>query len=1035
MANALKRLTMLVLILVIAGFSVVAQNVSLTGSVKDSDGVGIPGVNIVVKGDNTRGTITDFDGNYSISVSSDAVLVYRFIGYETQEIAVAGKTVLNVNLNAETELIDDVVVVGYGTQKKASVVGSITQAKGEELLQAGSVTTVSEALTGILPGVSTMQAAGQPGSTDATILIRGQSSWNNNSPLFIVDGVERDFNDLDPNEIESISVLKDASATAVFGVKAANGVIVVTTKRGNKGKTKVSFSANWGIKSPVIETDYVRPYHEALGYYNQALTNDGQYGNLKPQSEIDAWADPNRDRDFYSYTNWANDLIEQGETRSYNLNISGGNDFVKYFTSFGYNYDGDMFDIDKQEHFDPRTSQKRYNWRSNLDFNFSKTTKVKVNLSGNFKDWHGNRVSNDGSGNGVADQGGSSLARLYSWMQVGAPPVLSNGELGVDPEIATDWFKFNYLGELEREGEISKKTTTINTDIILEQRFLKDFLLKGKMSHGFNRMYKSSITADPLYYEANHESMELLQFGSDPDMVEGLLKYNEQEIDKYASNLYYEGSLLYQKELGAHNISALALWSRRKARSKVSFPSFEESWVGRATYGYQNKYLAEFNGAYNGSEKFAPGKRFGFFPSLAVGWVVSEESFIKDNLSFMDFFKIRYSWGEIGSDKGADRFTYISTYTSRSDGNAENNSLGGYGTTFTEVGDVNKTIYMEGAPANPDATWETAVKQNLGFELGFLNNRIKANIDLFNESRTGILMKRNAIPNYFGNTNPDANIGETKNHGIDMELIFRGNIGNNLQYRFTGNLSLSENRVVNRDDLIYTPDYQKNAGKPIGWKPGYINNGIMQNWNDVYNYTQAEGTDVMPGDFIYTDFNGDGLLNTKSDMVPIGNPSYASKTYAFSINLAYKNFSVNAMFNGMFGLDKELSPSYLWEYETSGGYGFRMLNTEMLDYWTPENTGASHPTLHATNNKYNSINSSYSYRSSDFLRFKSLEVKYRFGKKALGWQTLLDGFELYLNGNNLYTWQKLPKQFDPEAKKLEVYPIAKRYNLGLRATF
>jgi len=1019
---------LLLFLLSLTTLTVVAQTKTITGTISDSEGLALPGVNVVVKG-TTMGTVTDFDGKYNLVIRGvdKPTLVFSFIGFESKEVIVGTQTKINVSLKTDAEVIEDVVVVGFGRQKKETVVGSITQAKGEELLKAGSVTTVSEALTGLLPGVSTMQAAGQPGATQATILIRGQSSWNNNTPLFIVDGVEREFNDLDPNEIESISVLKDASATAVFGVKAANGVVLITTKRGQAGAPKITFSGTMGVKVPTINKDYVRPYHEALQYYNMAAINAGEYNNIKPQSEIDTWADPNRDLDFYSYTNWVDELVTSGKTSAYNLNITGGNKFVTYFTSFGYNYDGDMFDIHDQGAFDPRTFQKRLNWRSNLDFKFTKSTKVKIGLSGNFKSLHGNRVSDD-SANGVADAGDSYLARLYSWNQVGAPPVLSDGRLGVDPSIATGWISYNYRAVLEREGEVRRKTTTFNTDFVLEQYLFQDLLFKGKLSHNFDRAYGGNISASPLYFQPDYSDMTIRVFGDDPDAVEGLITQQGESMKKYSSNLYYELSLGYDKKIGNSNVGALALFSRRKDRSNAAFPAFEESWVGRLTYGYKDKYLAEFNGAYNGSEKFAPGKRFGFFPSLAVGWVLSEENLIK-SLNLFDFFKVRYSWGEIGSDRGAARFTYISTYGQNGD-----DRLGGYGTNYKTVGNSSGTIFMEGSPANENATWETAVKQNLGIELGFFESKLKANIDFFNEHRTGILMTRQSIPDTYGNSKPDANIGETKNHGIDLELILRGKIATNWTYRASGNLSLSENRIVNKDDLKFTPEFQKDAGKPIGWASGYINNGIMQSWDDVYNYTQADAVNVMPGDFIFTDYNGDGLINKTYDMVPIGEPSYASKTYAFSLNIGYKNFSINAMFNGMFGLSKALSDSYLWEFATNGGYGFRMLNTEMLDFWTPENPDATHPALHLKNNKYNTVNSSYSYRPSDFLRFKTLELKYSFSKKTLKWQSLLSKLEIYVNGNNLHTWQKLPSQFDPEARKLEVYPIAKRYNIGIRAT-
>jgi TonB-linked SusC/RagA family outer membrane protein len=1016
--------------------TVSGQTKPITGKVFDNEGETLIGASVFIKGSAGVGTITDKNGAYSLSLKNlqNVTLVYSYIGLKTQEIKVGKQTSINVTLASDAEMLKDVVVVGFGTQNKKTVVGSITQTTGAEILKAGNVSTISEALTGLLPGVSTMQAAGQPGATAANILIRGQASWVNSNPLFVVDGVERDFNDLDPNEVESISVLKDASATAVYGVKAANGVVLITTKRGIKGAPKVSFTGNWTHKSPAVETDYFDTYDKSLEYYNVAAKNDGLYSLLRPQSEIDMWRNPNRDTNFYTYTNWVNTMIGTGKSSAYNVNVTGGKDFVTYFTSFGYNYDGDIFNLKKQKEFDPRTSQSRYNWRSNLDFKFTKTTKVKVNLSGDFKNWSGNRVTYSArNGIGSIGTGGDEqyLARLYQQVQVGAPPVLSNGELGVG-NAASDWFKMNYVGEMEREGQNMERSTRIFSDMVFEQRFLKDFLFKASASYNFSRAYGSSITANPIYYLSDPATQKYVQFGTDQDLVNSLVTFNGEGLGGFSSSLYYEGSLLYEKKIKGHAFSGLALVSRRTARSGASFPSFEESWVGRATYAYKSKYLAEINAAYNGSEKFAPGLRFGFFPSLATGWVLSEESIFKNNVNFINFMKVRYSWGKIGSDLGASRFTYISSYNPGPVGYVagENGYPGGYGNTLTAMGN-NGILYLEGKPANANATWETSTKQNLGIEMTFLGGKLRSTIDFFDEKRTGILMTRRTIPGLYGNVFPDANIGKTKNHGIDFELKYNGKINKDWDYYLSGNFSISENRIVDRDDPIYTPEYQKQAGKPIGWSSGYIDNGLLGSWDDAYNNTQTIVTNLIPGDFSFMDYNADGKID-QLDRAPIGNPSYATKSFAFNLGVTYKQFSLSAMFNGMMDISKELSSAYLWEFSSTGGINFAMTDTEMKNYWTPDNLTATHPALHTLDNKYNSSASTYTFRRSDFLRLRNLELKYSVNSKDAKWLQVVKNLEIYLNGNNLITWSSLPKQFDPEANKLEVYPITKRYNLGMR---
>ncbi|WP_083690369.1 SusC/RagA family TonB-linked outer membrane protein [Zobellia uliginosa] len=1036
---------LLLFLFFMATLSASAQTKTITGTTKDADGIELPGVNIIEKG-TFNGVVSDIDGNYSIQLKNDesATLLFSYIGFKTIEVPVGIQSTINVTMESNAEQLEDVVVVGYGSQKKETVVGSITQAKGEELLKAGSVTTISEALTGLLPGVTTMQAAGQPGSTAANILIRGRSSWTDSSPLYMVDGVERDFNNLDPNEIESISVLKDASATAVYGVKAANGVILITTKQGHIGKPKIQFTANVGMKSPTIDTDYAADYATNLEYYNLAQQNDGNYDKLVPQFYIDRWRDPAyADNPYYQYTSFINSLMKTGYTHQYNLNISGGNDRVKYFTSFGYNYDGDIFDLQKQPEFDPRTYQHRFNYRTNLDFNFSKSTLFSVKLSGDMTNWNGNFNTKNTNG-GIAGNGGSIMQRMYSTALINAPAVYENGRLGYD---YNNSINVNYLGMMEREGSYGKKSNRLFTDFILKQDLSEHVYLSGKLSYNYYRNYLSEISKRwndaPIYYyvpssDGYNPNLDgngnVIQEPITLDDYENPAKLGNEGIDGYNSSIYYELNLNYNQSFGDHNVSALGLFQRRKDKWGSSFPHFEEGWVGRVTYGYKNKYLFESNGAYNGNENFAPGKRFGFFPSLALGWVVSEENFAKKNLSFIDFFKIRYSYGKIGSDKGLgdNRFAYISSYSS-------NQIRMAYGYVPNITGNQNADglyIYSEDDPPVLDVSWETATKQNLGFEFNVLRSRLRTTVDLFKEDREGILMQRRTIPNWYGNANPYGNIGRTKNHGIDIELEWNDYYENGFSYWLKGNLSITENRIVERDDPAPTPDYQKEAGKPIGWTKGMLGTGLAQNWDDAYAYTPSAllPSGYIPGDLTYNDYNADGIID-KNDQVSIGDPSYATKSFAFSFGLSYKNWSLTSMFNGMYGISKQLSANFLYAYNTNSSLGFMLKNNEQKDAWTPNNTDTDVPVLHTSETDHYKESSNYTYRNSTFVRLRNVELKYSLPKSFLEKIGGFDNFEFYVNGNNLYTWQYLPRSFDPEANKLEVYPITKRYNVGLRLSF
>ncbi|WP_166461135.1 TonB-dependent receptor [Flavicella sediminum] len=1004
--------------------STVAQKKFLvSGSVTDSNGLPLPGTTILEKGTST-GVTSDFDGFFSINVSSEkAILEASYIGFLTQDIPVNGQATLNIKMKENLAELDEVIVVGYGIQKKETVVGSVTQAKGEELLQAGSVATVSEALAGIMPGVSTMQAAGQPGSTASNILIRGQSTWTDNNPLFLVDGVERDFNDLDPNEIASISVLKDASATAVFGVKGANGVILVTTKRGKPGDTKVRFTSSWGLKKPTMNTDYYMDYATTLEHYNMAAMNDRMYGSIHPQSEIDAWRDPNRDKRFYSYTTWINELLTTGTSSQYNVNVSGGNDFVSYFASLGYQYDGDIFNIEKQKDFDPRTYQKKYNWRTNLDFNFSKTTKFKVGLAGNFKNWNGNSITN-GTNGGIATGNGDAFTRIWQTPLIGTAPILEGGLLGTEAGATVNP---NFY-RMEKEGQWKRRSNTMYTDFTLTQDITKHVKAAAKLSYNYNQSYNSSIRRSLLYYYPNQDKTGFIQEGN-PDAIQEPLRVNGESISGSGSSLYYEFRLNYNQTFGHHDVGAMALFNRRKAQNGVNFPRFEESWVGRATYAYKQKYLAEFNGAYNGNENWAPGLRFGFFPSMAAGWVVSREEFMKKNLDFVSFLKLRYSYGEIGSDKGIGntRFLYQSTY----DKNGSNNASFYYGDPVQNYG----PLYIEGKPATPDNTWEKAIKQDLAVEFGFLNNKLKGAIEFFDEKRNDIIMERRTVAPWYGNTAPRANIGRTKNHGIDVELKYNSRIGEDIKYFVKANMSISESRVIERDDPTSTAPQQRLAGKPIGWASGHLHDGLYQSWDDVYNSTiSSYSSDLIPGSLNFIDYNGDGIID-QFDKVPINDPSYAAKSYAFSLGFTYKNFSVHALFNGMFDISKNLSSLYLFEYSAAATSSWQLLNNEQLNAWSPTNPNGTHPALHTVSNTHDQQASTYTNRSSTFLRFKTMEIKYNLDKKLLDKIGLFDSFEIYVNGNNLATWSDLPDEFDPEQRHLNVYPLTQRFNLGVRLSF
>ncbi len=996
-----------------------AQTV-LSGKVTDKDNQPVIGATVYVESVGS-GAITDLDGNYTINfaIPDGATIEYAYMGMKSQIVNYnPNQTLRNVVLMDETEQIEEVVVVGYGQQKKETVVGSIAQAQGDDLLRAGNVSTVSEALTGLMPGVTTMQLSGSPGDTAANILIRGQSSWTSTQPLYVVDGVERDFNDLDPNEIESISVLKDASATAVFGVKAANGVILVTTKQGSIGKPRVSVSYSMTVKNPTIDSDVMLDNASSLEHYNNAAYNDGSFGLMIPQSRIDSWRDPNADPRFYSQSNFVEDYLKSGISQQANVNVSGGTDFVRYFVSLGYNYDGDMFDIDEQEFYDPRTMQQRYNYRTNLDFKLTKSTKLSVKLSGDVKDWQGNPATADG---GVADSNSSALARMYTAIQVGAPYKLPDGRYAAT---SVDTTGTNYLEAFEGSGSEETRSNRLYTDFILTQQIFKDLYVQGKLSYNQSREYDSEAELGSSIYWVYDEGEEDY-IPADPSKVPKMPSYKQDVLKAYKKDLYYEASLNYNKKIDRHSFSALALFNRRIYQNKVAFPYYEESWVGRVTYDYDRRYMFEANGAYNGNENFAPGMRFGFFPSLAVGWNISQEAFFKDNVSWIDQLKVRYSYGQIGSDRGigSNRWLYMSGYEEKSNTNLSYL----YGST------EESPYYYESQVGDPNSTWETAVKQNIGLEFSVLDSRLRTTFDLFKEDRDGILMEMNNIPTWYGTDAPMANLGRTKNHGFDLELVWNDRISKDFSYWAKANLSISENRVVYRDDLKNSYIHKQQAGKPMSNNTGLLDNGLYQDMDDLYNYTQSSYvTSLNTGDLIYVDYTGDGVIDD-DDIVSIYSPSAALKSYAATAGITYKGFGVTAMFNGVFDMYKTLSPYYLWPTNTiNTNPNFQMANNATLDYWSLYNTDADSPAVHTIANAHNEKSSTYTHANASFLRLRNLEFKYNFSSLLKKKMSFVSNLEVYVSGQNLFTWSGLDESMDPEAKSLTVYPIAKRYNFGIR---
>lgn len=1032
-----------------------AQDITLKGQVWDEVlNEPLIGVNVLVKG-TSQGVITDFDGNFIIKAKKNQVLVFSFIGYKDVQIVVKpGINLSKVLMSEDSQMIEEVVVVGYGQQTKASSVGAIATTKGDDLLKVGSVTSVSEALQGQMPGVTAISTNSKPGADEASLFIRGKATWGSTAPLCLVDGMQRDFNDVDINEIETISVLKDASATAVYGVKGANGVILITTKRGSNDKPKVNFSANFGFKQPTVDLDWA-PYTDAMRIYNEACAIDGRWENIQPESKIAAWENAYATgnygpyNDYFPQVDWWNETMKNfGFQQTYNLNIRGGTERMAYFASIGYLNDGDIYDIQKQEDFDPRFYYKRYNWRTNFDFNITKLTKLSVNIAGNmgYRNQPGARDPetdnylglsltgspneypikySDGEWGATSDGSGSAIAnyemrgqRQYKSFQ-GFYDVVLNQNL-----------------DMITKGLSFKVTVSYNTSSNRESEFMRAGIGNDNAATANNNAYiryhREYDYSNPIVNEDGSIDYPILinqRFPDDQTIEEYPVSAKHDVFKSYSRKLYYELALNYKRSFGDHNVTGLAVFNRKITDSTngsvMEFPSYEEDWVGRITYNWKERYLTEINAAYTGSEKFAPGKRFGFFPSFSVGWRLTEEPFMKEiKEKWLTNFKIRYSYGEVGNDASAPRFNYVQMFESSGNyqfGKYQNVSYG--------------PLYYEGALAYPNSTWETATKQNLGIEMTLIN-KLNINLDLFDEHRTGLLMQKQTIAPWMGVSVGSVNLGETKNHGMELEIAWHDRIGKDFDYFAKFNFSKSENRVVFKDDPSNLDDYLKQAGKPIGYANKYIVTGNLSSIDDIFNMTEAKLGDtgtkdyLAPGDFAYIDYNADGVIDTK-DAVPVDNLSYPLTTYGLSLGFTYKGFGLNALFYATTDLYKEDIGTFLWDFP-----GDRVQAQPDLDRWSMADrysTELKHPSPRIEN-AYNEKSSTFTYTNYSYLRLKNLELSYSLPKTFIK-KLNISSCQVYVNGNNLFTISNVDKRRDPETGSGSVYPIVRRYNVGMRLSF
>ncbi len=971
---------------------------------------------------------------------------------QTQEIKVDGNTVLNVIMQQAVESMDEVVVVGYGVQKKESVVGAVSQISGDKLKSIKMGGSVENSLQGKLPGLVVIMTDPTPGeeamgdyyaAAPIEMVVRGGSSMNSNRPLIIVDGVERNFSNLDPNEIASITILKDASATAVYGVKGANGVIMVQTYRGHKGTMELDFTSNVTVKYPTMLPEYMNAY-ETLLLRNEAYRNDRKWDRIIPDDVLEHYRIQDEPY-LYPDFDWMDYYFKPGFDQSYNLNARGGNDFVQYFCSVGFLGEGDVWTTGNEFFYDYDKHNasywhNRYNFRNNLDFNLTKTTKLSVNLGGNIKVW------GKPEDTFTQEQWFEPVTEMPFYpaeAQEQYPDNIIPYDQGVKrPMIDIDQgeARLHWMGG---RGFKRFKSNEINADLIFDQKL--DFITEG-LSVGALYSYNSSIIYQqyftvPVYYayyldpETETWSRYTANQAYDLDTPQPPLQVtNAEELFQVSRAHYYELRTSYNRTFEKHTVEALGLFSRRHSRYATDFPHYEENWVGRVAYNYDSRYFFESSFAYTGSERFAAGLRFGFFPSMAAGWLISNEKFFAPVKNKVNHFKIRYSNGTVGNDQGIPRWMYVSEYT-----------LSGGGVAFGYPMQAYNYI-QEGNIPVPDVTWEVARKQNIGLEFGFFQNLITLDIDLFNESRENCLQERQRVPSWVGVSSISGNIGSTKSHGFEIDLGISKYFENGLYLMATANTAVSENRVVYYDEPEGKPFNLKVEGKPVDiakrmddYTPGtgLVDGGYYQDFDELFLWPVASSGTPIVGDLKFLDFNGDGNVD-EQDYVVAENPTIPNAVWNAQLGGGYKNWSMDFSFYGISATQRPVRQGgmfYLYPFTQNKDNAY----TVHADHWTPTNTDPEFPSVHSEAAvQYNYQISNFSMIQGKYFRLRNIRLTYKLESKSLK-SIGVKSMDLSLIGTNLYTWKELDWGGDPEGFNFGVdfgaYPQSKRLTLEVHATF
>ena len=1042
-----------------------SNKITVSGTVLDkTTNDPLIGVSVVVKGVANAGTITDMDGKFTLKLPyAEAPLVFSYLGYQPQEIVPGAKKELTVLLQEDTKALQEVVVVGYTKQRKETMIGSVATITTKDLTQSPTA-NINNALAGRLPGLIVNQyAGGEPGVDQSELFIRGKATYGNQSAIVIVDGIERDMSYLAPDEIETFTILKDASATAAYGIRGANGVIVITTKRGKAAeKATVNLKASIGINQPIGFPEYLGSADYAT-LYNEARLNDAKMTgadisslNLFSQQAIDNFRRAKGDNsdglgydwDYYDFA------FKPGLQEDVSLSIRGGTDKVRYYVLANYFSQGGNYKYSNAGEYDSQTKFTRYNFRSNIDININRYLSTRLDLGARITD---------------RNAPGTTAGRLMTICATQPPylPILveenahpQNEEyIQQNPRVmlyGDNIYRYNLLGELSRTGYLNEKNTYLNGSFAMNLDM--EFLTKGlkaevmfsyDASEGrwINRKldtYKDGYREYPKY--ATFMPIE----GSDAYMAGGhytgaYKTGNKYDIDQTIGNgfshnasdgrTYIQARLDYNRLFSnRHEVTAMLLANRgnRTVNNELAYHS--QGITGRFAYYYNQKYLMEFNFGYNGSENFAPGKRYGFFPAGSIGWVVSEEEFMK-KASWIDFLKVRASYGLVGSDNVSSRFPYLAFYG------------GGSGYDFGNNFGTNVGGTSEGNLANANLTWEKARKLNVGIDFTTLNQRLALTIDAFYEYRFDIITDMNSdgimgYPDIVGKDAALQNLGEVSNRGVDIELSWNDKIGKDFRYYIRPNLTFSRNRLEYKAEVARKNSWRKETGKRLYENFVYVFDHFVADQEEADRLNKIgyqPWGQLIPGDVVYKDLDRNGVIDDE-DRTAMGNPRSPELMFGIPFGFQYKNFDFSVLLQGATKSSILLNGAAVFDFPQFEQDKIGRVKKMHLDRWTPETAAtAKYPALHyGTHDNNKNGNSSLFLYDASYLRLKNVEIGYNVSPKLLR-KFHVQQARIYVQGLNLLTFDKLGDvDIDPETKSgdgASWYPIQKVFNFGIDITF